>query len=159
GKGRSRPARQQTLRATFEWSHDLLTTAERAVFRRLGAFAGGWTLPAAESICAGDGVAAADVADVIVGLVEKSLVVLVEHDGEAPYRFLEPVREYAQGRLAASDEWERTLDRHRAFFVLQAERAGPELHRAKQAAWMRRLDRDLDNLRLAIRTAHARSDA
>ncbi len=158
GRGRSRPERQQTLRATLEWSHELLSSAERTVFRRLGAFAGGWTTTAAEFICAGDGVEADDVADVVAGLVEKSLVVLDEH-GEARYRFLEPVREYAQGRLAASDESERTRDRHRAFFVMHAERAGPEMHRAQQAAWMRRLDRDLDNIRLAIRTAHARSDA
>jgi len=159
GGGRSRPARQQTLRATLEWSHDLLSTAERAVFRRMGAFTGGWTMPAAEFVCAGDGVNVEDVADLVAGLVEKSLVVLDERDGDARYRFLEPVREYAHGQLAASDESERTRDRHRAFFVNYAERAGPEMHRAEQAAWMRRLDRDLDNLRLAVRTAHARSDA
>jgi non-specific serine/threonine protein kinase len=158
-KGRAQPARHQTLRATLEWSHDLLAGAERAVFRRLGAFAGGWTMRAAEFVCAGEGVEAGDVADVLASLVEKSLVVLDERDGEVRYRFLEPVRAYAQGRLAAAGESEGARDRHRAFFVMYAERAGPEMHRAEQAAWMRRLDRDLDNLRRAVRTAHARSDA
>src|SRR5439155_19518482 len=85
-KERARPARHQTLRATLEWSHDLLSPAERAVFRRLGAFAGGWTMPAAEFVCAGDGVEVDDVADVLSGLVEKSLVVLDEDEGEARYR-------------------------------------------------------------------------
>ncbi|HEY3062151.1 MAG TPA: LuxR C-terminal-related transcriptional regulator [Chloroflexota bacterium] len=159
GQSRSRPARHQTLRAALEWSHELLSPVEQAVFRRLGALAGGWTMAAAEAICSDADVDASEVADVLAGLVDKSLVVLDEHDGEARYRFLEPVREYAQGQLAASADSHATRDRHRVYFVAFAEQAEPELHRAEQAAWMRRLDRDLDNVRVAVRTGRARSDA
>lgn len=161
GSGRAQPARHQTLRATLEWSHALLNPVEQTVFRRLGAFAAGWSLPAAQAVCASpseEGAAAA-VAEAVAGLVEKSLVVLEEHDGDARYRFLEPVREYAQGCLAAAAEWDQSRDRHCAFFVRFAEQAGPEIHRAEQAVWLRRLDRDFENLRLAVRTAQARGDA
>jgi non-specific serine/threonine protein kinase len=81
--GRSRAARHQTLRATLEWSHELLSPVEQTVFGRLGAFAGGWTMPAAEAVCAGGGVDPAEVADIVAGLVDKSLVVLDEEDGRA----------------------------------------------------------------------------
>jgi predicted ATPase/DNA-binding CsgD family transcriptional regulator len=159
--GRSRPARQQTLRATLEWSHQLLSPAEQAVFGRLGAFAGGWTVAAAEAVCAGGDIDQAEIADLVAGLVDKSLVVLEDSGGygEARYRCLEPVREYALGRLAASPESGATRDRHCAYYLALAERAEPELHRAQQAEWMQRLDRDLDNLRLAVKTGQVRSNA
>jgi non-specific serine/threonine protein kinase len=154
--GRTGPARHQTMRAALEWSHQLLSPLEQSVFAGLGAFAGGWTIAAAEAVCAGD---SASVADVKAGLVDKSLVVLDEVDGEARYRFLEPVREYAQARLAALAHSGATRDRHRAYYLAFAERVEPEIHRAQQAAWMRCLDRDLDNLRLAVRIGRTRSDA
>lgn len=157
--GRSGPARHQTLRATLEWSHQLLSPVEQSVFADLGAFAGGWTMAAAEAVCAGDLVDGSQVSDVVAGLVDKSLIVLDEGDDEARYRFLEPVREYAQGRLAAVPDAGATRDRHRAYYLAFAERAEPEMHHAQQAAWMRRVDRELDNLRLAVRTGRARSDA
>jgi predicted ATPase/DNA-binding CsgD family transcriptional regulator/transcriptional regulator with XRE-family HTH domain len=159
--GRSRPARHQTLRATLQWSFALLSPVEQAVFARLGAFASGWTVAAAEAVCAGDDIGQGEVADVVAGLVDRSLVVLDNRadEGEARYRFLEPVRDYAQGRLAASAESKATRDRHCAYYVAFAEQAEPEIHRAQQAAWMRRLDSELDNLRLAVRTGQARSDS
>ena len=157
--GRSGPARHQTLRATLEWSHQLLSPVEQAVFAGVGVFVGGWTMAAAEAVCAGDMVEESEIADVIAGLVDKSLIVFDEADGEARYRLLEPVREYAVGRLAASTHSGVTRDRHRAYYLAFAELAEPEMHRAEQAAWMRRVDRDLDNLRLAVRTGRARSDA
>ena len=159
GNGRRRPERHQTLRATLEWSHQLLSPAEQALFRRLGAFAGSWTMSAAESVCAGAGVAASDIGDLLAGLVEKSLVGLEAVDGETRYRFLAPVHEYAQGQLAASGESDVIRNRHCDFYVREAERARPELHRAEQAGWLRRLDRDFDNLRTAIKTAHDRADS
>ncbi|HET7486673.1 MAG TPA: LuxR C-terminal-related transcriptional regulator [Acidimicrobiales bacterium] len=157
-KGRSRPERHQTMRAMLEWSHDLLSGEERVVFRRLGVFPASWTVDAAAAVCAEpDGAAAVPL---LVGdLVDKSLVVLVTTEGEARYRLLAPVREYAAGRLAASGEHELVKNRHRAFYVALAERAEPEIHRGDQAVWIRRLDADLDNLRLAVRTSHGRGDA
>jgi non-specific serine/threonine protein kinase len=157
--GRSGPARHQTLRATLEWSHQLLSPIEQSIFADLGAFAGGWTMAAAQAVCASERVDESEVADVIARLVDKSLIVFEEADGEARYRFLEPVREYAQGRLAASANSGAPRDRHCAYYLAFAELVEPEIHRARQAVWMRRLDRDLDNLRLAVRTARARTDA
>ena len=158
-RGHSRPARHQTLRAALEWSHELLSEPERSVFRRLGVFSGGWTLAAAEFVCPGVGVDARDVADLLAALVEQSLAVLEGESGEMRYRLLEPVRLQAQGYLAASNESENVRNRHRAYFVQFAERAGPEMHRAEQAAWAGRIDRDLDNLRSAVRSAETASDA
>lgn len=155
-KARSRPERQQTMRAVLEWSYALLSDQEQIVLRRLGVFPGSWTLGAAEMVCAADGV---DVVLVLGDLVDKSLVVLTATDGEARYRLLAPVREYAAGKLAASDEHELVRDRHLAFFVALAEQAESEIHQADQVAWIHRLDEDLDNIRLAVRTGLARGDA
>jgi predicted ATPase len=157
-RGRARPDRHQTLRATLEWSHDLLSPKEQVVFRRLGAMAGSWRMAAAEFICGSDGVEPEEVAELVVLLVEKSLLLLDGAASEARHRFLAPVHEYAQGRLAASGEWENTRSLHCAFFVQEAEQAEPEMHRSGQSSWFIRLDHDLDNMRAAIRTAHARSD-
>ena len=136
----------------------MLSPVEQTVFGRLGAFAGGWTMPAAEAVGAGDGVVPAEIADIVAGLVDKSLV-SDEEDGQARYRFLEPVRDYAQGQLAASTQSGASRGRHCAYYLAVAERAEPEIHGAQQATWLRRLDRDLDNLRAAVRTGRARSDA
>jgi non-specific serine/threonine protein kinase len=157
--GRSGPARHQTLRAALEWSHQLLSPMEQAIFADLGAFAGGWSMAAAQAVCAGGVVDESEMADVVAGLVDKSLIVLEEADDEARYRFLEPVLEYAQARLAATAHSGATRDRHCEYYRAVAEWVEPEIHRAQQAVCMRRLDRDLDNLRLAVRTARARSDA
>lgn len=155
-KVRSRPERQQTMRAVLEWSHALLTPSEQVVLRRLGVFPASWTLDAAEAVCADDSV---DVVLVLGDLVEKSLVVLTSVDGEARYRLLAPVREYAAGKLAASGEHELVRARHCAFFVALAQEAESEIHRPDQVAWIRRLDEDLDNVRLAVRTALVVGDA
>jgi predicted ATPase len=95
--GRSRTAlpRQQTLRATLDWSYDLLGEPERVLLQRLSVFASGWTLEAAEAICAGDGITPEEVLDLLAGLVAKSLVLLEEGATDARYRLLETVRQYA----------------------------------------------------------------
>ena len=98
GGGRTAPPRQQTLRATLDWSHDLLTEPERALLRRLAVFVGGWTLEAAEAVGAGDGLAADAVLDLLTRLVDKSLAQVDEGAaGEGRYRLLETVRQYAAG--------------------------------------------------------------
>ena len=102
---RSALPRQQTLRACIDWSYELLTQKERAIFRRLAVFAGGWTLDAAEAVGADGDVAQADVLDLLTNLVEKSLVSLGPDDER--YRLLETVRQYAQERLDDSGEADR----------------------------------------------------
>jgi predicted ATPase len=83
--------RQQTLRATMDLSYDLLSDPERTLLRRLSVFAGGWPFEAAEAICAGGGVEAADILDLLTQLVDKSLVIAETHGGEARYRLLDTV--------------------------------------------------------------------
>jgi len=136
--------RQKTLRASIDWSYDLLTDHERALLRRLSVFAGGWTLEAAEAVGGEGGVEKADVLDQLTNLVEKSLVIL-EAEGER-YRLLETVREYAQERLDESGERDQTCARHLAFYVALAESAMPELVGPNQGAWLRRLDLERENL-------------
>jgi tetratricopeptide (TPR) repeat protein len=143
--------RQHTLRATIDWSYDLLSPPERALLHRLSVFAGGFALDAAEAVGA-DGDATRDVLDLLGHLVDKSLVVFEMQDER--YKLLETVRQYALERLDASGEASETRDRHLAFYVALAQRAGPEMNGRKQAAWRTRLDAEHDNILLAF--GHAR---
>ena len=113
GGDRTALPRQQTLRASIDWSHDLLTEKERILFRRLAVFAGGWTLEAAERVAAGDGVAEGEVLGLLADLVDKSLV-MVDADG-GRYGFLETVRQYATERLANAPDGDATRSRHLAY--------------------------------------------
>ncbi len=156
---RSAPTRQQTLKATLDWSYNLLSEQEQAAFRRLAVFTGGWSLEAAEAVCEGYGLEAADVLDVLTRLVDKSLVLVEEQGGEAHYRLLEPVRQYGEHLLATNREVENTQGKLAAFCVALAERAEPEMHGPRQAQWLRRLDREFDNIRAVLRRAEERGDA
>lgn len=146
---RDAPARQRTLRAMIDWSWDLLGDAERIVLRRLSAHVDGCALDAAEAVCAGGGVAAEDVLDVLTSLVNRSLVVAPEHTGEPRFRLLESVADYGRERLREAGEFEDVRRRHAAFYLGLAERADPELRAARQLEWLRRLDADTANLRAA----------
>jgi tetratricopeptide (TPR) repeat protein len=136
--------RQQTLRALIDWSYDLLDDHERAVLRRLAVFAGGWTVEAAEAVCAGGDVNESEVLPLLINLVEKSLVALGA--GGERYRLLDTVREYAQERLNDSGEEEQTRTRHLAFYLALAEKAQPELVGPQQGTWLARLDLERENL-------------
>jgi predicted ATPase/class 3 adenylate cyclase len=136
--------RQQTLRALIDWSYDLLDERERAVLRRLAVFAGGWTLEAAEAVCASGDLRESDVLDPLTTLVEKSLVVAEAAGGR--YRLLDTVNQYAQERLNDSGEAEQTRTRHLAFYLALAENARPELVGPQQGAWLARLDLERENL-------------
>jgi predicted ATPase len=142
------------LRATLEWSHELLNEPERTLFRRLSVFAGGWTLEAAEEVCSGEGIEQDDVLDILSKLVDKSLVVAeawpISVEGELRYRMLEPIRQYCQERLAESGEADATRDRHAASFLALAEKAGPELRGPRQVLWLKRLDTEQNNVRAAL---------
>ena len=144
--------RQQTLRALIDWSYDLLTENERALFRRLSVCAGGWTLEAAEAIGAGGSIRSDGVLDLLTNLVEKSLVAVDAKGGR--YRLLDTVRQYALQRLTESDEEAATRDRHLLWYLALAERARPELLGRAQAEWQARLDAEREN----ILEAHAWCD-
>ena len=150
---RDLPARQRTMRDTITWSYDLLPPAERALFRQLAPFSGGWTLAAAEELRpAGDATDPVDLLLHLSALVEQSLVVPVPGaPGAVPrFRMLEPIRHYAEEALAAHGEAAGARARHAAHFLALAERAGPELSRAEQARWLDRLAEEGDNLRAAL---------
>jgi predicted ATPase len=118
---RTVPARQRTLRATIDWSHDLLTSDEQILFRRLSVFTG-WSLEMAEEICSDEQLPVARVLDLIAALVDKSLVVVEpEVLGQYRYRMLDAIREYAAERLAASGEVGPTRGRHASYFLSIAE--------------------------------------
>jgi predicted ATPase len=139
GGARDAPARQRTLRATIEWSHQLLNDDERRLFARLAVFAGGWTLDAAERVADAD-------LDTLHSLVDKSLV----RAGDGRFGMLETIREYAQERLGESDESDGLGRRHAAYYLGLAERAEPELTGAEQQLWLERLATDYENLRAAL---------
>src|SRR5205823_6185366 len=151
GGSRSAPARQQTLRATVDWSYELLGESERRQFERLSVFAGGWSLEAAEAVCSGEGIDAAEVLDLLGHLVDKSLVLAEPNvDGVARYRLLEMLRQYGQERLAASAPAEVVRRRHAMFFRELVEAAESKLAGPEQAESLERLEQEHDNLRAAL---------
>ena len=144
--------RQQTLRATIDWSYDLLAPPERALLQRLAVFAGGFALDAAEAVGAGGDLAPDAVLDALGHLVDKSLVAF---DAQAErYKLLETVRQYAAERLVESGEEAQVRDRHLGFYVTFAERADRGIVGPQQATWRVRLDAERENIVLAF--AHAR---
>jgi predicted ATPase/DNA-binding NarL/FixJ family response regulator len=150
---RNLPTRQQTLRATLDWSYGLLSPEEQALFTRLGALVGSWTLEAAEAI-AGSDEAASETLEGLASLMDKSLLRQeATPEGEGRFRMLETIRDYANERLDASGEVDAIKQRHVAYFLAFAEEAAPHLRGPQQAAWLARLERDHDNLRLALRWA------
>jgi len=158
GGSRTVLPRQQTLRAAMDWSNDLLSERERMLFRRVSVFAGGWALEAAEAVCAGNGLASADVLDLLTQLVDKSLVVVEMRDGQAWYRLLETVREYGGTRLHEAGEAEEVRRRHRDWYWALVEQATPELHGPNQIAWLERLEANHDNLRVALEWSKTAAD-
>ena len=154
GGDRTAMQRQQTLRASIDWSYDLLSSSERVVLRRLAVFSGGWTLEAAEAVCGGGEVEqASTILELLAGLVDKSLVAM-EADGSR-YHLLETVREYAREQLEATAEGSAIRARHLEYFLEFSSRARVELVGAEQAAWYRRVDADRENLFAAHRWCEA----
>ncbi|MEJ3659060.1 BTAD domain-containing putative transcriptional regulator [Actinomycetes bacterium KLBMP 9759] len=154
--------RHQTLRAVVDWSWDLLSEPERAVARRLAAFAGGATVAAAERVCSAPaGPPAEDVFELLASLVDKSLVVAVPQQQGAPtrYRMLETIREYAAERLDEAGERTATVAAHTAFVLELAETAEPHLRDSTQLVWLAKLRAEDDEINLAMRRAVAARDA
>jgi predicted ATPase/DNA-binding SARP family transcriptional activator len=143
---RGAPPRQRTLRAMIDWSWELLTDAERIVLRRLAVHGESCALEAAEAVCAGDGVAAEDVLEILARLVDRSLVVV---DGTR-YRLLESVALYCIERLKEAGEFEELHTRHYGYYLALAERAETRLRGPDQRQWLERLDAETANLRSAL---------
>ena len=161
---RTAQARHQTLQGAVAWSHDLLTARQQALLRRLSVLSGGFTLEAAEVIGAvsgpdGEDVDRAEVLDLLIGLVNKSLVVSQTSGQRARYGFLETVRHFARDRLVESGEDAVVRDAHLAWCVALVAQAEPELSGPDQKAWFERLDAEIDNLRAALDWAARRDDA
>jgi len=144
----------RTLRALIDWSHDHLDEDERALFRRLSVFAGGWSLEAAEEVAAGGVVADWDVLDLMARLVDKSLVEadVAAGQGRSRFRMLETVKAYAAERLAESGEAEDLRGRHADYFAGLAARAEPHFVGEDQTRWIGRLADEHDELRRAFET-------
>jgi non-specific serine/threonine protein kinase len=143
--------RHQTLRATIDWSYDLLSDKERVLFQRLAVFAGGFTLEAVETICAGDYIERREILDGLARLVSKSLVVAkILEQREARYYLLETIRQYALNLLRESDEESKSRDRHLNWFLVLAEEAKAQWRGPKQKEIFDQLEIEHDNLRAAL---------
>jgi len=160
--GRAAVPRQRTLRESVDWSHALLSDAERVLLRRLSVFRGGWTLeagqqtsrPAGEfeavSLNSSADNSSAGLLDLLASLVQKSLVVAEDYAGETRYRFLETIRQYAAEQLRVAGEEEALARCHRDWCVALAEEASINLRGPEQGVWRARLEVEHDNLRAAL---------
>jgi predicted ATPase len=152
---RDRHPRHRTLRDAIDWSYQFLETSHRWLFRQLAVFAGGWSLEAAESVCAASPEASDTRVDILQGLgalIDASLVRQDASADEARFRMLETIREYALEQLARDNELPAARARHLAYFVVLGERANPHLNGGSEyTAWLQRLAVEEDNLRVALR--------
>ena len=151
GGSRTALPRQQTLRSMIDWSHSLLSESEQILFRRFAVFAGGWTLEAVEEVCSGDGLEPADILELSIRLVDKSLVVKDEGLEGLRFHMLETIRKYAVEKLEMGGEADVFRQRHAGYFSnlakeVEAQHLGPDL-----AQWMDRLERERDNVREGLR--------
>jgi predicted ATPase/class 3 adenylate cyclase len=180
GGSRTALPRQQTLRALIDWSYDYLEPAEQALFRQLGVFSGGWSLEAAEYVAAPENLrgldegfsqsgaanlAGLDIFDLLANLVNKSLVVMDDQDGQARFSFLETIRQYARDRLFESGEGPAARERHLDFYVDLVLDGHPDtseevfiaafsgIGTASTTAWIERLRPEIDNVRVAMQWA------
>ena len=158
GGSRTALPRQQTLRATVDWSYGLLSPKERTLLNRATVFAGGFTLEAAEGVCPNGDIAEPDILDLVSALVDKSLVAPEETEDGGRYRLLETIRDYGNEKLQADGQVELVAGRHAVFFTDFAEAAESELRGPDQGLWLKRIEQEHDNLRLAIRTCMGRKD-
>ncbi|MGC5039141.1 BTAD domain-containing putative transcriptional regulator [Streptomyces sp. DT190] len=147
-----------TLRGVVDWSYDLCTEGERLLWNRLSVFSGGFDLEAAETVCAGEGVARTDVLDLLAGLVDKSIVA-VSHSGDRTrYSLLETIRQYGRQRLLEAGEATRLRVRHCEYYRLTAVRAGHAWCGPREVDWLLRLRTELPNLRTALDYCAGRHD-
>ena len=145
--------RQQTLKATLEWSYDLLRPKERTLFRRLSVFAGSFSLEAVQAVAMPEDADKTDTLELIAGLVRKSLLQRVSGSRETRYRLLETIRQFADRELQADSDVDEIRARHLAYFLGLAEAAKNRILDSDQATWLDRVERDYANVRAALRWA------
>jgi hypothetical protein len=158
GGGRAAIERQRTLRATIDWSYDLLAAPERRLLGRLAVFAGGFTLEAAEAVCVGAPIDIEDVFDLLAGLVARSLVDATASGATTRYRLLETIRQYAEERLAEAGETDGLRARHADHFIDFAATVAPRMFGPGQWEWGARLASERDNFQAAMAFALAGND-
>lgn len=156
GGARTALPRHQALRASIDWSYNLLSVPERALLRRLSVFAGSWSLGAAEVICADEpgpeqAIYSDDILNLHNELVDKSLISTISMpEGRNRFRMLETVRQYAHEKLVDENEAKRLRTRHLQYYVKLVESLEPKLRGREQIKTLNRLDQELDNIRLAL---------
>jgi predicted ATPase/DNA-binding SARP family transcriptional activator len=159
GGSQAAPLRHKTLRASIDWSYNLLLPKERRFLRRLSVFVGGWTLEAAEAVCADPAVAeldeckqiaATEVLDLLAGLVDHSLVLVEPGTQEARYRMLETIRQYGHEKLVEAGEVELVRQRHLAYYLRLAEQGDQEIRGPHQLEWLKRLEAEYGNFTSAL---------
>jgi len=155
---RTAPPRHRTLRAVVDWSYDLLSAPERALFRRLSVFAGGFGLEAAEAVGIGRQVDRRHLLHLLGALVTKSLVLVDMGGRHARYFLLETLREYGRERLVDAGEKQSTGRRHAAWCIDLVERAEMGLHGPDQRVWLRQLEEEQENARVALTSSLAEAD-
>ena len=151
--------RHHTLRGTIEWSYELLTPEEQLLFNRLSVFAGGCTISAIEAVCSDHEIAIGDIVHILSRLVDASLVIRRDVDGETRFRVLDTLRLFAREYLVRTGEAELLYQSHALFFLDLAERAEPELWGSDLATWLDRLEAEHDNLRAALRWTAGHGEA
>ena len=150
GGSRTALPRQQTLEATVAWSYDHLSEAERLMFGRLSVFSGGFTMETAASVCAGDGLEVYDIDDLVLGLIDKSMIMMEEEETGTRYRLLETLRQYARDRLSEQADPDQLRRKHAEVFVGLAERLDDFLRGPNQVVAVRQMGAEHDNLRIAL---------
>jgi predicted ATPase/DNA-binding SARP family transcriptional activator len=164
--------RHRTLRATMDWSFDLLSDEERKLFRRLSVFAGGFSLEAVEAVCSEQSAVNSkqstdycspftvhcSLLNLLTSLIDKSLVGVEQKGNAMRYRLLETVRQYAREKLLEANEFEAYCARHRDWFLQLAEQAEPKLRSGEQMEWFERLELEMENLRAALAWSLEQSD-
>ncbi len=154
GGSRTALPRQQTIRASIEWSWNLLSDSERILLRRLSVFAGGWTIEAAESVCSKNGIEKNLVMDLMSQLMAKSLVVANQESGrERRYHLLETIREYASEKLIEANEQDTIRIQHLRYFLELSEQAESALKGPEQLKWLEHLHLESYNIRAALEWA------
>jgi predicted ATPase/class 3 adenylate cyclase len=150
GGSRTALPRQQTLQALIDWSYDLLTDSEKALFRRLAVFVGGWTLEAAEAVCAGDEIEAYEVLDLLTEIVDKSLVQVDESGETIRYQRLETISQYAREKLLVTDEANRVRNRHLDYYIEFASVMEKDYINPYQYDIIDKMRLEYDNIRSAL---------
>jgi predicted ATPase/DNA-binding SARP family transcriptional activator len=147
---RTAPARQQTLRATVDWSYNLLSEDERRVFERLSVFSAGCSLEAARAVCADDSITPDDVEDIVQRLVDKSLVVAKFEGVHTRYDLLQTLLHYGHERLVDSGDATRRFRAHMEYFAALCARGAAAQRGTNQREWLRMMSTDTDNVRSAL---------